>query len=70
MFINKTKDRKLNLFGSNIALLCKRLVFKTLQADFAKQLSRFGLQMNKNAIQKIESGQRFVIDPKNKFLRG
>ncbi len=62
MSTNKTEDGKLNLCGRNVALLRKRLIPKTSQADFAKKLSETGLQMNKTAVQQIESGQRFVTD--------
>lgn len=60
MFINKTIDGKNNLCGKNIALLRKNL--KISQRELADRLQLSGLDVDKNAIQRIESGKRFVTD--------
>lgn len=62
MFINKNKDGSLNLSGRQIALLRRQLSPKVSQRAFADQLTAQGLRLNKNAVQRIESGQRFVTD--------
>ena len=60
MFINKTKDGKNNLCGVNIASFRKEL--KISQKKLADKLQLAGLDIDKNAIQRIESGQRFITD--------
>ena len=60
MFINKTKDGKNNLCGPRITALRKQQ--RLSQRALADQLQLLGLDLDKNAIQKIESGERFVTD--------
>ena len=60
MFINKTKDGKNNLCGEKIAVLRKSLKYS--QRALADKLQLVGLDVDKNAIQRIESGKRFVTD--------
>lgn len=60
MFINKTSDGKNNLCGRNVAAARKRLGIS--QRKLADQLQLYGLSIDKNAVQRIESGQRFVTD--------
>lgn len=60
MFINKTSDGKNNLCGKTIAE--KRLKLKISQNQLSKQLQLNGLDIDKNAIQRIEAGKRFVTD--------
>lgn len=60
MFINKSLDGKNNLCGQKITLLRKQLHLS--QRALADQLQLLGLDLDKNAIQRIESGQRFVTD--------
>lgn len=60
MFKNKTASGRLNISGSNIARLRKERQLS--QRELADQLQLMGIDMNKNAIQRIESGQRFVTD--------
>ena len=60
MFINKTKDGKNNLCGPRITALRKQQWLS--QRALADQLQLLGLDLDKNAIQRIESGQRFVTD--------
>lgn len=60
MFINKTKDGKNNLCGDIIAKCRQKLNLS--QNGVAKLLQLKGLDIDKNAIQKIEAGKRFVTD--------
>ena len=60
MFINKSSDGKNNICGEKIALLRKSL--NCSQRALADKLQLLGLEIDKNAIQRIESGQRFVTD--------
>ena len=66
MFINKTKDGKNNLCGPRITALRKQQ--RLSQRALADQLQLLGLDLDKNAIQRIESGQRFVTDIELKAL--
>lgn len=60
MFKNKNKDGTLNLCGKGMIELRKEKGLS--QRALADQLQLTGLDLNKNAIQQIESGQRFVTD--------
>ncbi len=60
MFINKSKDGSNNICGKKIAELRKNL--KISQRVLADRLQLSGLDIDKNAVQRIESGQRFVTD--------
>lgn len=60
MFINKAADGRNNLCGENIA--CYRKQRKLSQRGLADLLQIHGLDVDKNAIQRIEAGKRFVTD--------
>ena len=60
MFINKTVDGRNNICGLRIAALRRSL--KLSQRAFADKLQLMGLDVDKNAIQRIECGKRFVTD--------
>ncbi len=60
MFINKTKDGLNNVCGKNIAEL--RLKLKISQRELADRMQLVGIDIDKNAIQRIECGKRFVTD--------
>ncbi|MBQ8396240.1 MAG: helix-turn-helix transcriptional regulator [Oscillospiraceae bacterium] len=60
MFINKTNDGKNNICGDNIARIRKGM--KISQRELADRLQIAGLDVDKNAIQRIECGKRFVTD--------
>ncbi len=60
MFINKTIDNKNNICGENIRIIRKNMNIS--QRELADKLQLLGLDIDKNAIQRIESGQRFVTD--------
>ena len=60
MFINKTEDGKNNVCGANIAK--RRKEMKISQRELADRLQIAGLDVDKNAVQRMESGQRFITD--------
>ena len=60
MFINKSKDGLNNICGKNVALLRKEMGIS--QRILADKLQLSGLDVDKNAIQRIECGKRFVTD--------
>ncbi len=60
MFINKAKDGCNNIFGKNIAKFRKQIGLS--QRELADLLQINGLDLDKNAIQRIECGKRFVTD--------
>ena len=60
MFINKAKDGRNNLCGKMVAQ--KRIEMKLSQRELADRLQLYGLDVDKNAIQRIECGKRFVTD--------
>lgn len=60
MFINKSKDGRNNICGKKITVLRKNLNIS--QRILADKLQLLGLDVDKNAIQRIECGKRFVTD--------
>lgn len=62
MFKNKTANGKNNICGEKISVLRKQAVPKMSQRILAEKLQLYGIDVDKNAIQRIESGQRFVTD--------
>ena len=60
MFINRSKDGLNNLCGKNIAKF--RIGMKISQRELADKMQLVGIDIDKNAIQRIESGKRFVTD--------
>lgn len=60
MFINKTPEGLNNLCGKNVAALRKGK--KLSQRELADRLQILGLEVDKNAVQRIEAGKRFVTD--------
>lgn len=62
MYKNKNADGSLNLCGNRIKKLRQALIPKVSQRMLADQLQLIGIDLDKNAIQKIESGKRFVTD--------
>lgn len=59
MFNNRTTDGRNNICGINVAKLRKALIS---QRELADRLQVINLDIDKNAVQRIESGQRFVTD--------
>lgn len=66
MFINKTSDGLNNICGKKVHELRKDMGIS--QREFAEKLQVYGLDMDKNAIQRIECGKRFVTDIEIKVL--
>lgn len=62
MYKNRNADGTLNLCGPKIAALRKALKPPVSQRALADRLQLLGIDLDKNAIQKIESGNRFVTD--------
>ncbi len=60
MFINKTSDGKNNICGKNIAKFRKEMGIS--QRELSDKLQLIGLDVDKNAVQRMESGQRFITD--------
>ena len=60
MFINKTPDGLNNVCGKNIAKF--RITLKLSQRELADKMQLVGIDIDKNAIQRIECGKRFVTD--------
>ena len=68
MFKNKNPDGTLNLCGKNVARLRMAMEPKVSQNKLAGMLQLAGLDLEKNAVQRIESGERFVTDVELKKL--
>lgn len=62
MFKNITDEGRHNISGRNIKRLRQALPQKTSQRALAYLLQLKGIDVDKNAIQRMESGQRFVTD--------
>lgn len=67
MFKNKN-DSSNNLCGNNVKEIRKSKSPKLSQKGLSDLLQLEGLDIDKNAIQRIESGQRFVTDIELKYL--
>lgn len=62
MYKNKTRDNRNNICGSKIKEIRKKLPEKTSQRKLADMLQMAGLDIDKNAVQRMESGERFITD--------
>ena len=60
MFINKSFDSKNIICGKNISILRSNL--KISQRELADRMQLVGIDIDKNAIQRIECGKGFVTD--------
>ena len=60
MFINKSAEGKNNVCGEKVAALRKALGIS--QRKLADRLQLAGLDIDKNAVQRVECGKRFVTD--------
>ena len=60
MFKARTADGRNNISGLKMKELLKAL--KISQRELSDRLQVVGLDIDKNAVQRIESGQRFVTD--------
>lgn len=68
MFKNKSKSGRNNICGEKIYTLRKNQVPKMSQRILAEKLQIRGIDVDKNAVQRIESGERFVTDIELKVL--
>ncbi len=68
MFKNKSDNGINNICGRNIYKLRKQQSPKMSQRALAEKLQINGIDVDKNAIQRIESGERFVTDIEIKGL--
>ncbi|MBO5211372.1 MAG: helix-turn-helix transcriptional regulator [Clostridia bacterium] len=60
MFINKAADGLNNVCGKNVTVFRNKLGIS--QRELADKMQLVGIDIDKNAIQRIESGKRFVTD--------
>ena len=60
MFNNRTSDGRNNIAGTKVAQLRKGL--RISQRELSDRLNTIGLDIDKNAVQRMESGQRFITD--------
>ena len=60
MFTNKSKDGRNNVCGTVIA--ARRKEMGKSQRQIADMLQLAGLDLDKNAVQRIEAGTRFITD--------
>lgn len=60
MFINKGANGKNNLCGPQVTKY--RKMMNKSQRELADMLQLLGLDVDKNAVQRIEAGKRFVTD--------
>ncbi|MDU7338707.1 MAG: helix-turn-helix transcriptional regulator [Clostridium sp.] len=68
MYKNKAPDGSNNLCGKQMKKLREQLSEKVSQKQFSDMLQIAGLDVDKNAIQRIESGERFVTDIELKVI--
>ena len=62
LYKNKSSDGRNNISGRNIKRLRKAMPKPNSQRAVASGVQLLGLDLDKNAIQRIESGERFVTD--------
>ena len=62
MYKNRSLTGRNNLCGEKIKQFRLLLSGKPSQREFADMLQLAGLDVDKNAVQRIESGERFVTD--------
>lgn len=68
MFKNKESGGRLNVCGAQVAKLRAAAPEKLSQRALADRLQLAGVDLGKNAIQRIECGKRFVTDIELKAL--
>ena len=68
MFKNKSKNGRNNICGEKIATIRKETIPKMSQRMLAEKLQINGIDVDKNAVQRIESGERFVTDIELKVI--
>ena len=68
MYKNKVADGENNICGHKVKEIRERLPEKTSQRKLADMLQMEGLDVDKNAVQRIESRKRFVTDIELKVI--
>lgn len=68
MYKNKAENGGNNICGQRIKEIRESLPEKTSQRKLADMLQMAGLDVDKNAVQRIESGKRFVTDIELKVI--
>lgn len=68
MYKNKAADGENNICGQKVKEIREQLPEKTSQRKLADMLQVEGLDLDKNAVQRIESGKRFVTDIELKVI--
>ena len=68
MYKNKSHDGTNNLCGNKVKMFRKALNGNVSQNGLSNLLQIEGIDVDKNAIQRIESGERFVTDIELKAL--
>ncbi len=66
MFNNRTSDGRNNISGLRVRELRKAL--KISQRELSDRLAVIGLDIDKNAVQRMESGERFITDIELRYL--
>ena len=62
MYKNKADNGLNNICGRKMKLIRQQFPTRTSQKKLADMLQIEGLDLDKNAVQRIESGKRFVTD--------
>ena len=68
MYKNKAVDGRNNISRERMKVLRQKLPGKVSQRMLADMLQIEGLDIDKNAVQRIENGQRFVTDIELKII--
>ena len=68
LYKNKAPNGTNNVCGPQVKALRERMRGNPSQRKFADMLQVAGLDVDKNAVQRIESGQRFVTDIELKVI--
>lgn len=68
MYKNRAPDGRCNLCGQRVAQLRKAMRPAVSQRALADMLQLAGIDVDKNAVQRIECGKRFVTDIELKTL--
>ena len=69
MYKTKSIDGTNNICGKRIAECRKNMPGKVSQRMFAEMLCVAGFEIDKNAIQRIEAGTRFVTDIELRYIK-
>lgn len=68
MYKNRNENGANNICGSKVKEYRMKMPNKTSQKMFADMLQIAGLDVDKNAVQRIECGKRFVTDIELKVI--